>query len=79
MTTTFPKAQPAVNDWLRYINTPVLNLNLVNSTSIFGIIIIGSYQDEPYETIQMIRDRYRDNPKMVTETISLHNVKLLGL
>lgn len=76
MTTTFPTARPSVNEWLRYVNIPQLNLNLIDD-SLSGIIIKEGYKLDPYATIAMIRDMRRDNPTLTEKVISSHNFKLI--
>jgi hypothetical protein len=76
---TFPvESQPKIQDWFRFINTPVLNLNLIDD-SFSGRIIKEAYPDMPYETIQMIREMSRDNKELTEKIISSHNAKMIGL
>ena len=76
MTTFTPENIPKINDWLAYISIPQLNLNLIDD-SLLGFIIKEGYKVDPYATIKMIQDSYRDNPLLTEKVISSHNLKLI--
>ena len=76
MTTFTPELIPTINEWLSYISIPQLNLNLIDD-SLMGRIIKEGYRIDPYQTIKMIQDYYRDNPIMTEQVISKHNLTLI--
>jgi hypothetical protein len=75
MKTTFPQASPKINEWLRYISIPQLNLNLIDD-SMLGQSIKMGYKEDPYNTIIMIQQSYQDNPILTEEVVSSYNLKL---
>lgn len=65
-----------VNEWLRYISIPQLNLNLIDN-SMLGLSIKEGYKIDPFATIKMIQDSYKDNPILTEKVVSHHNIKLI--
>lgn len=74
MKTTFPTTSLKIQEWLRYVSIPQLNLNLVDN-SLLGRAIKEGYKTDPYNTIKMIQQLYKDNPLLMEETISNHNLQ----
>ena len=75
MTTFTPENIPKINEWLRYVSIPQLNLNLIDD-SLMGRAIKEAYKSDPYETIKLIQSCYKDNPLLTEKVVSNHNLKL---
>ena len=57
-----------------------MDLSLVKyQGNLLGRAIIDNYEKNPEETIKMIKDQFKDNPRSIINTIGTENCKTLGL
>lgn len=75
--TYFPENRPSINQWFRMICGKDLNLDIIDTESIFGMVVVEGYKKDPDQTMKEIREAYRDNPAMVAKIIGEDNVKLI--